>query len=162
MTDSRINSHANRFRNFSNLFHPSRTLLSLETRISVAAYSLGFLHYSGVFYDSNRTDVHRQKAPGYSLRLDFAAVWIFYYLMKRLFQPFEQTQAGQKAKQGTGLGLPISRQFVQLMGGDICVSSTVGLGSTFAFEIKFSPGEYCDIETSHQPQVVGLAPNQQD
>ncbi|WP_017303481.1 ATP-binding protein [Spirulina subsalsa] len=40
-----------------------------------------------------------------------------------LFDPFTQTQSGQKSHQGTGLGLPISRKFVQMMGGEIFVKS---------------------------------------
>ncbi|WP_299489510.1 CHASE2 domain-containing protein [Acaryochloris sp. IP29b_bin.137] len=51
----------------------------------------------------------------------------------KLFVPFEQTESGEKSKAGTGLGLPISQQFAQLMGGDIIVSSQVGHGTTFTF-----------------------------
>ena len=54
----------------------------------------------------------------------------------KLFQPFVQTFVGIKSEGGTGLGLAISHQFVKLMGGDIQVSSKVGKGSTFYFDIK--------------------------
>ncbi|MDF3128587.1 ATP-binding protein [Kiritimatiellaeota bacterium B1221] len=50
----------------------------------------------------------------------------------RLFQPFEQSE-GAKEKEGTGLGLPISRALAQKMGGDIEVTSAPGKGSTFCF-----------------------------
>jgi Signal transduction histidine kinase len=56
--------------------------------------------------------------------------------MNKLFEPFEQTKTGHKSQQGTGLGLPISRKFVQMMGGDLTVSSTPDLGSKFAFDIQ--------------------------
>ncbi len=36
---------------------------------------------------------------------------------------------------GTGLGLPISRRFCQMMGGDITVSSEIGVGTTFSIEL---------------------------
>jgi len=55
--------------------------------------------------------------------------------IETLFDAFVQTEMGREAQQGTGLGLSISRKFVELMGGEIRVSSTVGRGSRFSFEI---------------------------
>jgi two-component system sensor histidine kinase/response regulator len=43
--------------------------------------------------------------------------------MGQVFEAFTQTASGQKSLQGTGLGLALSRRFVQLMGGDITVAS---------------------------------------
>ncbi|MEH2071729.1 MAG: PAS domain S-box protein [Nostoc sp.] len=56
--------------------------------------------------------------------------------MDNLFQPFVQTTSGIQTKEGTGLGLTISRQFVRLLGGDIHISSTVGQGSIFSFDMQ--------------------------
>lgn len=56
--------------------------------------------------------------------------------LNKLFQPFIQTASGTQVREGTGLGLTVSRQFVQLMGGDIHLTSVVGQGSTFRFDIK--------------------------
>ncbi|WP_371376119.1 response regulator [Sporomusa aerivorans] len=55
--------------------------------------------------------------------------------MKRLFQIFEQAQAGLAAGSGTGLGLAISQEIVRMMRGDITVSSQEGKGSIFKFHI---------------------------
>jgi hypothetical protein len=63
-----------------------------------------------------------------------------------LFEAFEQTETGRKSQTGTGLGLPISRKFVQLMGGDISVSSRLGKGSIFKFDIQVSLGEAIEIQ----------------
>ncbi|MDJ0704493.1 MAG: PAS domain S-box protein [Leptolyngbyaceae cyanobacterium MO_188.B28] len=54
----------------------------------------------------------------------------------RLFEPFAQTDAGRQAQEGTGLGLPISRKFVQLLGGSLAVESRLGEGSMFRFDIQ--------------------------
>ncbi|MEG4403568.1 GAF domain-containing protein [Microcoleus sp. MON2_D5] len=81
--------------------------------------------------------------------------------MNKLFEPFEQTKTGQKSQQGTGLGLPISRKFVQMMGGDITVSSTPELGSKFAFDIQINLATASEINIlKPQKKVMGLAPNQ--
>ncbi|MEG4575470.1 GAF domain-containing protein [Microcoleus sp. N3A4] len=83
--------------------------------------------------------------------------------MNKVFEPFEQTKTGQESQQGTGLGLPISRKFVQMMGGDIAVSSTPGVGSKFAFDIEIKLAEPSEIKMlKPQKKVIGLAPNQSE
>lgn len=81
--------------------------------------------------------------------------------LERLFEAFVQARSGRKAQEGTGLGLPISRQFVHLMGGEITVDSTIGQGSVFKFSIPVRSAEFVPVPTQ-QPtqQVIGLAVNQ--
>ncbi|OCR02746.1 hypothetical protein BCD67_19750 [Oscillatoriales cyanobacterium USR001] len=79
-----------------------------------------------------------------------------------LFKPFVQTETGRKSQTGTGLGLPISRSFVRLMGGDIKVKSSLGKGTVFSFYIKVSSATKSEIQSSQPPKrVKGLASNQQ-
>jgi two-component system sensor histidine kinase/response regulator len=54
--------------------------------------------------------------------------------LARIFEPFAQAET-PGAKDGTGLGLTISRQFVRLMGGDLSVISVPGEGAKFSFAV---------------------------
>jgi signal transduction histidine kinase/ActR/RegA family two-component response regulator len=53
----------------------------------------------------------------------------------RLFTPFERLDAAQAGIEGTGLGLALSRQLIQAMGGTVGVTSTPGVGSVFWIEL---------------------------
>jgi CheY-like chemotaxis protein len=81
--------------------------------------------------------------------------------MDLLFQPFVQTRSGRQKTEGTGLGLPISKKFVELMGGNISVESRYGKGSIFKFHIPAPISEECNIRFCLPEQrVIGLEQGQ--
>jgi PAS domain S-box-containing protein len=71
-------------------------------------------------------------------------------MQQAIFEPFVQVDnQGRHENSGSGLGLPISRKLVQLMGGDVMVESEPGHGSTFSFDIV------CDVVTSEVVDTAG-------
>jgi signal transduction histidine kinase/CheY-like chemotaxis protein len=82
---------------------------------------------------------------------------------QRLFQPFLQLGKQAGDNKGTGLGLAITRQFVQLMGGNISIESTLDKGSLFRVDLPLSAAKETEVAKPHELEkddVVGLAPGQ--
>jgi signal transduction histidine kinase len=59
--------------------------------------------------------------------------------LDRIFGEFQQTEAGARQREGTGLGLALSKRFVEMHGGRIWCESEVGKGSTFEFTLPVRP-----------------------
>ncbi|MEG3894110.1 MULTISPECIES: ATP-binding protein [unclassified Microcoleus] len=122
----------------SQLSHSENASYATKNDYSASAYSL-FLHFEV-----------EDTGPGISANE-----------LDNLFEAFVQTQTGKDSQEGTGLGLPISRKFVELMGGEMRVSSAVGKGTNFKFDIKVIGVDAADIESKKPTRnVIALEPNQ--
>jgi signal transduction histidine kinase/ActR/RegA family two-component response regulator len=61
--------------------------------------------------------------------------------INNIFKAFSQVVTTRDSAQlGTGLGLVIAGELVEMMGGKICVESKAGIGTTFYFTVQFAPG----------------------
>ena len=77
-----------------------------------------------------------QSADSLCFQVSDSGIGMSPQMLSRVFSPFEQADTSTTRQfGGTGLGLTISRQLARLMGGDIEVVSTQGVGSTFTFRL---------------------------
>ena len=67
--------------------------------------------------------------------------------LAQLFQPFNRLGQEASSEEGTGIGLVVSKRLVELMGGEIGVESTVGVGSVF----------WIELNTTAEPQLAAGA-----
>jgi signal transduction histidine kinase len=79
---------------------------------------------------------------------------------ERLFEAFVQTESGTKYGQGTGLGLTITKKYIELMGGNITVSSALGKGSIFDLNLPINQENVTVNKPEQMFTVVGLQPDQ--
>ncbi|MEM1170000.1 MAG: ATP-binding protein [Cyanobacteria bacterium P01_H01_bin.35] len=79
--------------------------------------------------------------------------------LEKIFQPFEQVGEGKLNAEGTGLGLAITHNIVSLMGSEIQVTSELGVGSIFAFEVNLplSKEWQSKVMTNSEKQLIGYA-----
>ena len=103
--------------------------------VKVRQVLFNVLSNSAKFTERGKIDliVRRDAAAGtFQFAVRDTGIGITPEQMSRLFEAFSQADAETSRKYGgTGLGLALSRQFCLMMGGDIAVESTPGLGSTF-------------------------------
>lgn len=78
--------------------------------------------------------------------------------LAQLFQPFNRLGQENGAEEGTGIGLVVTKQLVELMGGSMGVTSTVGVGCEFWIELirdvtpQLAPGHTMPVEFEQQAQ----------
>ncbi|MBX3012814.1 MAG: hybrid sensor histidine kinase/response regulator [Caldilineaceae bacterium] len=110
-------------------------------RVRIRQVLLNLLSNAGRFTEVGGVQIRASQANGFvTIRVEDSGPGIPPELMQRLFQPFQQLDdALSRRMGGNGLGLSISKRFVDLHEGQMWVTSDVGVGTTFAFRLPVNP-----------------------
>ncbi len=134
-----------------------------QVLMNLVGNAVKFTHEGGVTLRVNHVDQPAQGTKRLHFEVEDTGPGIAPEELEAVFSPFVQTESGQAqaSQEGTGLGLPISRQFVRLLGGDLTFSSELDRGSLFMFDVQVEPAEPSGIGVARpEKRVVGLAPDQ--
>ncbi len=104
--------------------------------------------------------VHSDGTTIYSFRFEVAdtGIGIDQDHVEKIFMPFEQVGNVKKQAEGTGLGLAISQKITNLMDSSLQVTSKLGEGTTFWFDVEFAEArEWAEkSQLSKQGKIVGI------
>jgi signal transduction histidine kinase/ActR/RegA family two-component response regulator len=125
---------------------------------------LNLIHNAVKFTDQGAVDVHVGRASadalsGVRFEVRDSGIGIDPSNVERMFQPFIQADISMtRGYSGNGLGLAISKELVERMGGTIGAESQLGRGSTFYFELDLPEAKEPSARSGDQPDLPVAAP----
>jgi signal transduction histidine kinase/CheY-like chemotaxis protein/HPt (histidine-containing phosphotransfer) domain-containing protein len=131
--------------------------------MNLLANAIKFTHEGEIRVEVKRGDMNSiKKVPAEPARIPLlftvsdTGIGIPPGQQKAIFKSFSQADTSTTRKYGgTGLGLTICKQLVELMGGTIGLESTAGKGSKFYFSAGFEPGDPCAAAALRETAALG-------
>jgi two-component system, sensor histidine kinase and response regulator len=118
-----------------------------QVLLNLVGNAIKFTHEGHVFISVDRLDGDDENVR-MRVSVEDTGIGIAADKIESIFEKFTQADGSITRRYGgTGLGLAISRELVELMGGDLSVTSTAGRGSTFSFTLTLQ----LDRETPADP-----------
>ncbi len=144
-----LNRSVELIREFDDFAHPNLIGDELHLRqilINILGNSVKFTPDGGkICFRVRETGCTEGKAH-FHFEIEDTGIGMKPEFLKHIWEPFAQEDGGNRTNyKGTGLGMSITKQFVDMMGGTITVESQLHTGSKFVIELSF------DIDTNVEP-----------
>lgn len=121
---------------------PSAPIMMTTDEVKLRQILINLLGNAAKFTDSGTITVEIAAVPQEAkavLRITDTGPGIEANDLGRIFEPFVQVdQSHSRSREGTGLGLSVSRELARLLGGDLTVVSEIGVGSTFTVTLPLN------------------------
>ena len=104
-------------------------------------------------YITFKVGYHQEK---FRFQVEDTGIGIAKEKLEEIFLPFQQVGEKIRETEGTGLGLTISRQLAELMGGELKVESTLGKGSVFWLDLDLPEVEWTDVAHISENNIIGF------
>jgi CheY-like chemotaxis protein/nitrogen-specific signal transduction histidine kinase len=134
-----------------------------QIMVNLLSNAIKFTEYGGVTFEVN---VIEDKLLKTGLAASVNGITLLFKVMDtgigiatdeldKIFQPFQLASSSKNRAEGCGLGLALTRKLVEMMGGSLSVSSTVGQGSTFAVTLFVPLASLVKPSEDSQALIVG-------
>lgn len=118
-----------------------------QVLMNLVSNAVKFTAPGGTVHLAVEEAVASDRQATYSFKISDNGIGIKAEDLERIFESFVQAGSNLMRSQGTGLGLPISRNIVQLMGGTLNVKSKINEGSEFSFSIPLLFGKPMELKS---------------
>ena len=118
-----------------------------QVLMNLVSNAVKFTAPGGTVHLAVEEAVASDRQATYSFKVSDNGIGIKAEDLERIFESFVQAGSNLMRSQGTGLGLPISRNIVKLMGGTLNVKSKINEGSEFSFSIPLLFGKPMELKS---------------
>ena len=119
-----------------------------EVLVNILGNAVKFTHDGGtITYTASYNPGKDERHMNVRYRIADTGIGMSEEFVDHIFDEFSQEEHGARTQyQGTGLGMAITKQYVDLMGGTISVESRKGIGSTFTVELPMEITDACEVK----------------
>ncbi len=150
-----LNRDVELVREFEDLAHPDLIGDELHLRqilINILGNSVKFTPDGGKIYFRVKETGSADGKASFHFEVEDTGIGMKPEYLKHIWEPFSQEDGGNRTNyKGTGLGMAITKQFVDMMGGTITVESRLNEGSKFTIDMSFDIDQHAAVTAAELP-----------